>query len=324
MKKMYCIAAMASLVLAGCSNNEYSGYASDPNMLYVVAGVGKPATRSLVTGTAFSAGQIVGVFVTGTGYTPALSKYTLSGTTTWTPDAPIYLTGQTATVYGYFPNTATNSGTLNASTTITTTLFSAPTSGTSTETSFTGAGQADYLWATPTTASNLTAGTTNLATLAFNHALSRISFIIKKDANYPTAAGSGNITSIKLTAGSAILPTLGTAKVADGTFTATTASNATNLQLTPASTTYINAAGVTTETACVLLAPTTTALTGIGLQMTIDGKTMTATGFPAAPTWVKGTSYAYTVTVSPTSLVVNTVTITDWTAGTAVTSITAQ
>jgi hypothetical protein len=73
-----------------------------------------------------------------------------------------------------------------------------------------------------------------------------------------------------------------------------------------------------------LVAPTTTALSGISLTMMIDGKTMTATGFPAAPTWLSGNSYTYTVTVSPTALTVSsTVAITACTVGAGVSSITA-
>jgi len=317
MKKVYLFAVMASLVLAGCSNNDE---VKNPNELSVVAGIGSSSTRALVTNASFPSGSAIAVFVTGTGYTPALTTYTLSGTT-WTPVAPIYLTGNQASVYGYYPATAACTP-LSSTGTVTATLFGAPTAGTSTEASFTGAGQTDYMWATPKTADN---NGNNTVTMTYNHALTRIAFVIIKDANYPTAAGSGAITSIKMTAATAILPTAGTFKVSDGTFVATTGSNASTLQFTPTATTYINASGATTETACGLVAPTTTALTGIGLTMTIDGKTMTATGFPAAPAWLSGNSYTYTVTVSPTALIVSsTVTVAAWTAGTPVTGITAQ
>jgi hypothetical protein len=185
------------------------------------------------------------------------------------------------------------------------------------------------MWATPVSATNLTPNTSNVVTLTFNHALSRISFIINKDANYPTATGSGNITSIKLTNGGTPFTTAGTFRVSDGNFTATT-SSATSIEFTPVATplTYINeynATPSTIEIACGLVAPTTTALSVIGLQMTIDGKTMTATGFPGTPVWLSGNSYSYTVTVGPTALTVSpTVTVKAWTSGTGVSTITVQ
>jgi hypothetical protein len=317
MKKMYLFAAITSLVLAGCSSKDD---VKNPNELYVsVSGIAKTSTRALVADASFTSGSAIAVFVAGTGYTPVLTTYTLSGTT-WGASSPIYLSGDTANVYGFYPSTATCSS-LSSAGLVTANLFAAPTSGTSTEASFTGAGQTDYMWATPKIANN---NGNNTVTMTYKHALTRIAFVIKKDANYPTATGSGTITSIKITAGSAILPTAGTFKVSDGTFAATTSSNASTLQLTPAATTYINASGVTTETAYCLVAPTTTALSGIGLTMTIDGKTMSATGFPAAPSWSGGSSYTYTVTVSPTALTVSsTVTVAAWTVGTGVSTITA-
>jgi hypothetical protein len=311
MKKVYLFAAITSLVLAGCSSKDE---VKNSNELCVVAGIGSSSTRSLVTGfSSTDPYNKIAVFITGTGYTPALTTYTYDGSS-WTPNTPIYLSGDTAKVYGFYPSTATCSS-LSSAGLVTASLFGAPSSGTSTEASFTGAGQTDYMWATPKTANN---DGNNTVTMTYNHALTRIAFVIKKDANYPTATGSGTITSIKITAGSAILPTAGTFKVSDGTFAATTASNATTLQLTPAATTYINASGVTTETAYCLVAPAPTAsLSGLGLTMTIDGKTMSATGFPTGPTWLGGSSYTYTVTVSPTALTVSsTVAVTSWTVGT--------
>jgi hypothetical protein len=318
MKKVYLFAAMVSLVLAGCSSKDE---VKNPNELYVsVSGIAKSSTRSLVTDASFTSGSAIAVFVTGTGYTPAVTTYTLSGTT-WNPNTSIYLTGNQASVYGYYPSTATCTP-LSSTGLVSASLFGAPSSGVSTEASFTGASQTDYMWATPKTADN---NGNNTVTMTYNHALTRIAFVIKKDANYPTAALSGAIANIRITAATAILPTAGTFVVSNGTFAATTGSNATTLQLTPVGTTYINANGVTTETAYCLVAPTTTALTGIGLTMTIDGKTMTAAGFPAAPTWLSGNSYAYTVTVSPTALIVSsTVTVAAWTVGAGVSSITAQ
>jgi hypothetical protein len=317
MKKVYLFAAMASLVLAGCSDKDE---VKNPNELSVVAGIGSSSTRSLVTDASFTSGSAIAVFVTGTGYTPALTTYTLSGTS-WTPNTPIYLIGNQASVYGYYPSTATC--TPLSSTGAVSVALAEPVSGTSTEGSFTGAGQTDYMWATPKTADN---NGHNTVTMSYNHALTRIAFVINKDANYPTAGGSGAITNIKITAGSAILPTAGTFVVSDGTFAATTASNASTLQFTGSATiNAYNATPSTTETACGLVAPTTTSLTGIGLTMTIDGKTMTASGFPATPTWLSGNSYTYTVTVSPTALTVSSiVTVTAWTVGTPVTGVTAQ
>lgn len=323
MKKVYLFAAMASVVLAGCSNNEE---VKNPNELSVVAGIGSPSTRALITTSSFADGSKIALFVSGTGYTPALTTFTLGGTT-WTPNAPIYLTGNTANVYGYYPSTASNSGIADANTTINATIYSKGTDVAPLEESFSGVGQTDYMWATPASATNLDPNTSNVVTLTFNHALTRIAFVINKDANYPTATGSGAITSIKLTnGGTQKFTTAGTFKVSDGTFTATT-STATSIEFTAASKTInaYNVTPLTTEVACGLVAPTTTALSSIGLQMTIDGKTMTAAGFPAAPSWEKGKSYTYTVTVSPTTLTVSsTVTVAAWTDGTPVTGIIAQ
>jgi hypothetical protein len=325
MKKMYLFAAMASIVLAGCSNKDE---VKNPNELSVVAGIGSPSTRALVTGfSSTDPYNKIAVFVTGDGYAPALTTYTYDGSS-WTPDAPIYLTGHQANVYGYYPATAANSGApLSSITTITAKLFDAPVpvGGISTELSFTGAGQTDYMWASPNLASNSIPNTSNVVALTYKHALTRIAFIIKRDASYPTATGSGSITNISLTAGSAILPTAGTFVVSNGVFAADVTTLASTLQFTSATKTINLSTDGTTETACGLVAPTTTALTGIGLTMTIDGKTMTAVNFPDAPVWLSGNSYTYTVTVSPTALTVSsTVTVATWTAGTGVSNITAQ
>ena len=65
-------------------------------------------SRSLVSGSSFGKGSDIGIFITGTGYTPAVTIYTYDGSTwslkTTTPaQNPIYLTKNEATVYGFYP-----------------------------------------------------------------------------------------------------------------------------------------------------------------------------------------------------------------------------
>lgn len=315
MKKVCLIAAFASILLAGCSNDESpSGAKTETakNELGIV--VDAIGTRAIKSG--FIAADEVSVFVTGTGYTPALVNYKYSGTA-WAPSGGagtgIKLVGNAASVYAFYPKTLTLSA-LSAAGTFPVTLLAAD--------DFSATATPDYLWGTGTTVSNLTPGTTNTSTLTLKHALAKISFVINADANYPITGGSGALTKIELLSAGTKLVTAGTVAVGTGAFAATASIGA---AFTYTGTKTINAAAGTTITASALEAPIKYTATDFVLKLTIDGKAMVVTGFPAAPDWSDASkNYVYTITVSPTELVLaSTVVINDWTA-TAIPGLTAN
>jgi hypothetical protein len=334
MKKVYVFAVLASAFLASCTNEETAtSPASKTNTELGVAVTisSKESTRAAATGsldgTAFADGKQIGVFVTGVGYTSKIAPYTLSGTTWNAPtlDADkIFLSGNIATVYGFYP--------YDANTDITLSTLSLSASVPTAYTNFDASECVDYMYATKagatdgshSTASNLDlTGGSYKANLAFNHALSKITFVINKASTYPagTAAGILSQLVLKATSGTPFV-TKGAFDLSTGAFTAsTTASDlVSTITLHPATSTNYknineyNATALTTPVATTLAAPCSFLAGTVNLELTIDGRVMTAS-MPAS-TWLSGKNYIYTVTVAGTSLVVESVAINAWTVGT--------
>lgn len=307
MKKQMILMAMATsmTLLAGCSKDEVTPSTGSSNQLAVsMASITTKAGTGVKA--AWATNDEIGVFVTGTGYTPAVTYYKTSNGTAWAfSTAPVYLIGNSASVYAVYPKATTLSGTTpDATSTFT---ASVPTAD-----NFAASAATDYMWGTGTAVSN---NTTNASTITMKHALSKVSFIINKDVNYPTTAGTGNITNITLKSATNKIVTGGNVIVGTGTFTATTY-NTGDLQYTPSATTYANvynATPSTTVTATMLVCPVAYASADLALSLTIDGKTMPVTNFPISPDWHGYCDYQYTITVSPASLVVTSVNITAWT-----------
>ena len=310
MKKMYVFAAvLQALLLTACSSDE--NLESDELIITADMDVtnGGVSTRSLVTGSAFASDSTIGVFITGTGYTPAATVFTYSGSS-WTGASSIYLTGNTATVYGYYPSGLTpNTTAITVPVTVTTTLsenaFSASANA-----------QADYMYAVETgeTTQETVTKSASGATLTFKHALSELTFIVNKSAEF---GGAGNLTNITLTKTTGTFPGgIGAMSLTDGTLSLSTVGS---ISLTNSTGVSINAASGTTATATALVAPTTLLNAGstsdVTLSMIIDGFTYTKTlPITTVSAWTAGNNYSYTVTVAGGTLTITSVAITDWTS----------
>ncbi len=325
MKNLYLMAGIACIALASCSKEDTPSITAK-NELGVAATVVQsgPGTRALVSGTAFGSGSSINVFMAnigvGTGYDGTIGTYTYDGTG-WNDLAhSVILTADAGTVYSYYPSSATIAP-AGKGTAASTVAVSLPAS----ESSFTGAGQTDYMYGTAAKATDGTypaptaSSSTNSVNLYMHHALSKISFII----NNWGYAGTGNVSKIKLATAGTTPPTdfnAGTATmaIANGVLT-WSGTKVSELDFTAATTALINTtASSTTVVATGLAAPTASDISDVvNLTLTIDGKDVTAQlpfNNPAKTgiQWLPGNDYQYTVAVNGNSLVVLSVNVVDW------------
>ena len=320
-------AVLSALLFTACSSEDPSGTEtpdSSSGILKISANLdittGGVAKRSLAP-TAFENAATIGIFIDGTGYTPSASTFTYNGTTTtWGTETPIYLTGNTATVYGYYPSSL--EPTIAAKTvpvTVLTTLSENAFSATSNS-------QVDYMYAVKTgeTTQATVTKTDGSAELTFKHAMAQLTFVINKGSNF---GGTGKLTNITLTKSDTYsFPSgEGTMSLTNGAITTETPNQ--TLSLTDATGVEINDYNITpsaTPIATVLVAPTdistdgTTSGTGIvRLAVTIDGIVyeMTAATYLPVTTiaqWEAGKNYTYTVTVGGGELSITSVAIAAW------------
>lgn len=317
-------AVLSALLFTACSSEDPSGSQTPDTsgILKISANLdvttGGVAKRSLAP-TAFENAATIGIFIDGTGYTPSASTFTYNGTT-WGTGTPIYLTGNTATVYGYYPSslgptTATKTVPVTVSTTLSENAFSA-----------TSNSQIDYMYAVKTgeTTQATVTKAAGSAELTFKHAMAQLTFVINKGSNF---GGTGKLTNITLTKNDTYtFPSgEGTMSLTNGAITTETPTQ--TLSLTNATGVVINAYNITpsaTPIATVLVAPTdistngTTSGTGIvRLAVTIDGIVyeMTAATYLPVTTiarWEAGKNYTYTVTVGGGELSITSVAIAAW------------
>jgi hypothetical protein len=324
MKKTYVslIALLAILALTGCSSENVES--DDSGELKITASMDATnsgvSTRSLVTTNAFtSANGSIGIFITGVGYTPASTTFSTTDGSSWTGSSSIYLTGNAATVYGFYPSTQSPSNSqmtattpvvsVNVPTALSVNAFDASTNS-----------QQDYMYAISGKADATTQATVTkssaTASLLFKHALSELTFIVNKSAEF---GGTGNLTNITLTKTSGTFPSEnGTMSVVDG---ALSLSTSTSISLTNSTGVPINDKDGTTVTATTLVAPTTLsdgAASTVTLSMTIDGFTYSKTlPISTVTGWSKGNNYSYTVTVAGGTLSITSVSISEWNPQTA-------
>ena len=310
MKRWIYVAAVLPLLLASCDKEKLIETTDNtPVPLSIDASIGITSeimSRSLVSGTSFGDGSDIGIFVTGTGYTPVVTIYTYEESawslkTTDPAQSPIYLTKNEATVYGFYPATAADANT-TTNKTIPITIAS------SYEEFAVPESQADYLYATDGTGATTMEKVSKAspeASLTFYHALSQLSFIVNKAEDF---GGTGSLTSLKVTASDNITGS-GTLKLnGSGITLSETASK--SIELTGSDT--INAYSATPSTnviATALVAPLTTSQ-NVKLTMTIDGVDYTGTISNAE--WEAGSNYIYTVTVGGGTLTITSVSIQDW------------
>jgi hypothetical protein len=309
-KNLLLFATTALVVLGSCSQNDTTASGGAGSELKVkTTGITARAGEK----TAWAANDEIGIFVTGTGYTPVVTNYKTTDGTIWAfSTAPISLTGNPASVYAVYPAATALSVTTPATALDATSTFT--TSAPATD-DFAASGATDYMWGTGTAVSNATGN--NTSTVTMHHALAKLSFIVVKSANYPTGTTAGKINAITLTSAGSEIVTSGTVKISDGTFTAGTPTVA-SLAYSLSTAININEVGATAKTAYMLVCPNTAFTTGdLTFSVTVDGKTMPISGLTAVPSWAGGNNYTYTITISPAGLaVVSPVTITPWTEGT--------
>lgn len=321
MKRFVYFAAVLPLLLASCDKEKLIETTDNtPVPLSIDASIGITSeimSRSLVTGPSFGNGSDIGIFITGTGYTPKVTTYTTANGTDWSlkvtdpVQSPIYLTKNEATVYGFYPVTEPSSS--NSAITADTGAMTIPVTIASNYNGFTvPENQADYLYATDgtnATTMETVSKTSSNATLKFYHALSQLSFIVNKTENF---GGKGILTSLSVTAASSNITGTGTLKL-DGT--GITLSGSPSKLITLTGSTTINDYSATPSTnviATALVTPLTTSQS-VTLTMTIDGQNYTGTISNA--TWESGKKYTYTVTVGGGVLNISAVSIQDWENG---------
>lgn len=320
MKKVLGFAVIAATLLASCSNeDEPAGSLANGELGVSATVTGSVSTRALVTG--FNAGDQIAVFITGTGYTPQVAAYTyVDGTTQWTSPADaadkIFLSNETATVYGYYPSDATLNPGPSSGSPENNDLNNIETTFTYPENSFNAAGQTDYLYATAAisgAAYPIATATNSLPSvdLYLHHAASKLSFVINKAESY---SGTGTLSSIKLSKTGGFYAGAGAMMVKDGLFSMgpideiSFTGTATINEYDAVASTIVTAFGLAVPIVAV------DATAGITLEIIVDGKAM-AVALPAdapANVWEPGKNYTYTVTVKGTELIVNTVSVVDW------------
>jgi hypothetical protein len=306
MKKNYlALAAITALVFSGCSK-ENSG--NNDGSLKITAQI---ETNTDGTGTksevsSFSS-SVIGVFVDDANgaYSPSYNSTATvsSGTNSVTPTPSVYINAD-ATVYAYYPATASEIE--NPASTSTKSITVASTDD------FAATSQTDYMWATQASVNK----SNRTAALTFNHALAKIIFSIKLGDTY---AGTGSLTDIKLTAANSsyeFKAGTGTMAISDGAIAGL--SDQATLEYSGTLALSTTASTTTALVAPATLAENTSASSEITLDLTIDGNVYTATlPVSSVAAWAAATSYTYNVTVNSGELTIGTVSIAGWTAGTS-------
>ena len=298
------MAVVSAVIFCGCSKDNSNG---SGGQLSITTNV-KPSADGSFTKSAVSSfsSSTIGVFVGGAAYSPTSNSTAVvsSGTNTVSPTPSIYINAD-AMVYGYYPAAASELTNPTSASTKAVTVVTAD--------DFLATAQNDYLWATPVAVSK----TNRTAALTFNHALSKVIFSLKLGSTY---AGAGALTEVKLTTTSDTYKfkagTSGTMLIASGVLSGLT--DQATLDYTGSKTLTTTASEVIGLVAPTSLAENISASSTITLTITLDGQTYSATlPVDKVAAWAAATSYTYNITVSSGELVIGTVSIADWTAGTS-------
>lgn len=303
MKNLFFSAAMAAGMITFCSCSEDSVNSpqieSNPGeqALAVTTSIDVTSSRSVMGRpiTSFVSGDEIGLYVSSgvvnTPYNGISSNKNVKSTftTAWAQATPVYLSGEMATIYAYYPWSAT------------------ATDGTAVDIDHTS--QTDYMYGTPVGSIN---NRQPRAAIAMNHALSLVQFDFKKE-NY---TGVGSLTAITIAnkAGGSALVSQGKLNLTNGTIvkgaSKEAATKATNLPQT---------IGTWNEATFpkMLVIPTNGIATAgdIVISFTVDGQVYNW-NVPAATAWEQGKKNTYTVTIKGTALEVSPVTISPWGTGT--------
>lgn len=315
MDRVYRYLLIVFILLNGCTSDNESWQPNGDNELGVSAICLNLSTRAMTE--SFTSGNSVGVFVTGTGYTRKISHYTYDGSLWAYPsdyNERIYLLNEPATVYGIYPSNVTlvpiGSDGINW----------VNTENPSQVSSLDGSAQTDYMYATgaydsgsksyPLSTAYYAPGKTNVA-LYFHHALTKIVFIINKEANY---TGIGQLEKIEFngTNGKTFYAGSGLMNAANGEFNISGLSNSLEFAGSSVINEYNDSDPSTKVTSQILVLPVSST-SDMTVSFTIDGTIMTAS-LPTgnADKWEPGKQYIYNVGVSGTGLEINNVSILDW------------
>jgi hypothetical protein len=317
MRNLFKLVFFAVLFLLGCSKDKdvVSSVTEDNELGISASFQDLVITRSLKS--EFISGDVVGIFATGTGYSHKVAHYTYDQkSAVWNHPSDfnerIYLSGETATLYGFYPGSltlrsdGTNKVDINTS---------------STENSFDGSGQTDYMYASAgyddktktyplPTAFYVEGAPSPKVNLFFHHALSKLVLILNKDENY-SAVGTLSKLSLKRGAEKYFKTGTGTMDVANGEISIKDQTselkfsgsvNLNNYNVTPSS----------VATVKVLVLPMDLA-SDIYFELTIDGTVMKASlPVTTISKWEAGKQYTYKLQLSGKEMKVSSVSILDW------------
>lgn len=328
------LALPCMLLAVGCDNNTAPEVESnEPVELQINPTVA--LTRGVIqggSGQGFSKDAKVAVYAIGDDYTSSnnYAVYTLGEDNAWsntaTDNNKIFLTNKAATIYAYYPTD--NKYDNNSQITVTplvgdeNTAIAAVDNASGTAIAAAD-GEVDYMYATAV--SNVTNKSGNGVTLAMQHAMSMISFCVKKDASY---AGTGSLTNIKLEDTNGSGTTLGTGDTGGLKMDITSGAISGTLKDATYKRKITNGYTLTTSADkkfSILVLPTTASIeSNIKATFTIDGADYDVT--LTAPTngsdtsksgyLLAGSNYLYTVTLKGTGLAISSVTVAAWTDGT--------
>ncbi|MGE4587259.1 MAG: fimbrillin family protein [Mangrovibacterium sp.] len=291
---------------AGCSKEDPPGENISTGELQItaeMAGISSNvSTRSVENGTGFTDGSTIGIFISGTGYPSTDVTYTANGGSWIITGDTIYLTEDTAMVYGYYPTEEPSASspvkaTKEDKVIIPVTIRNPETFG-ATE-------QADYMYALATVENRIPSALAtvdkenNTASLVFIHALAELTFSVKLADDFE---GSGSVTDIKLTRSGEYF-SWGTGTMS---LEASPESRFDSLNTTKELTfSGVQALSATASEISVLVVPAIAENITITLYLVINGTLSMVTGI--LPTgsgdstfseWEAGNNYRYTVTVS--------------------------
>lgn len=327
------LALPCMLLAVGCDNNTTPEVESnEPIELQINPTVA--LTRGVIqggSGNGFTtAGTTVAVYATGDDYTSSnnYAVYTLQDGGGWSnvasDDNKIFLTSKAATIYAYYPTD--NKYDTDSKISVTTLEGDENTAITVVDNGIAFAtGETDYMYATAV--SDVTNKSNNSVALNMQHAMSMISFCVKKDASY---AGGGELTKI-VVKDNGDNTTLGKGddsglkmNITDGTITGNLvdATYTRKIVKSGSSDNYTIDTN-SDEKFGILVLPIGSSI-GENIQaiFTIDEADYTVTlkapsnGSDNSGYLLAGSNYTYTVTLKGTGLAISSVTVAEWTAGT--------
>lgn len=356
MKKRLIAVCISLVMLSACQKNEFeNSEVSNPDER-VALGIGSATasmTKALITpGPQTTDGMAIGLFATGTDYyvdESSLANHSATFTyssNTWGTDANIYLTAAPATIYGYFPATATLTKDASTPKVAVSVLETGAEITTISNTVFNAASdEVDYMAFLPAAgkgrltnngkANDGVATDNNLGDnpgftipdLTLEHGMAMVSFKLYNDGGYKGKADwtqfvLKNATGKEvLSKGTSPVMSLVDAAITPGAFVAATltrtlASKAYTVPVVAEGTDADAAKAAANKISCLVL-PISTAFNAGDIQvvLTVDGVAYPAINIPATAVnvWEKGKNYIYTLKLGGHGIELTNVTVTNWT-----------